>query len=115
MIAASISLHHTGVDSEAFTPDQPCIHASKYHRLKCMAQNVAVAEAAVTIDRERRMIGDRVVEIEPAEPSVGQMQLNLLAQPPLKADAVTIPNDQHPQQELGINRRAANSIMSRIY
>jgi hypothetical protein len=31
-----------------------------------MAQDVAVAEAAMTIDRERRVIGDIVVEVEPA-------------------------------------------------
>jgi hypothetical protein len=52
-----------------------------------MTQDVAVAEAAIAIDRERRMIGNRVIEIEPAEPSVGQMQLDFLAQPPLEADA----------------------------
>jgi hypothetical protein len=33
------------------------------------------AASAAAIDRERRMIGHRVVEIEPAEPSVGQMRI----------------------------------------
>jgi hypothetical protein len=31
-----------------------------------------------------------VVEIEPAEPPVGKVQLNLLAQPSFKADAVAV-------------------------
>jgi hypothetical protein len=38
-----------------------------------MTQDVAVAKAAMTIDRERRVIGNPVVEIEPAKPSVGEM------------------------------------------
>src|SRR5262249_60882199 len=84
------------------------IRAAPTHRLENMAQDVAVAEAAMTIDRERRVIGNLVVEIKPAEPAVGQMQLNLLTQPPLKANAVAVANDQHPDHKLGINRRPAN-------
>jgi hypothetical protein len=73
-----------------------------------MTEDVAVAEAAVAIDRERRMVRHHVVEIEPAEPSVGQVQLDFLAQPPLKADAVAVAHNQHPEHEFGINRRPAN-------
>src|SRR6185295_5060685 len=63
---------------------------------------------AMAINRERRVIGNLVVEIKPTEPAVGQMQLNLLTQPPLKANAVAVANDQHPDHKLGINRRPAN-------
>jgi hypothetical protein len=62
----------------------------------------------MAIDRERRVIGNPIVEIEPAEPSVGEMQLSLLAKPPFEANAVAVANDQHPDHELGINRRPAN-------
>jgi hypothetical protein len=88
--------------------DEAGIHAGSNHRLKNMAQDVAVAEAAMAINRERRVIGNLVVEIKPTEPAVGQMQLNLLTQPPLKANAVAVANDQHPDHKLGINRRPAN-------
>jgi uncharacterized membrane protein len=37
-----------------------------------------------------RMIGYLVVEIEPAEPSVGEMQPDVLAKPPLGPDAVAV-------------------------
>jgi hypothetical protein len=47
--------------------------------------HAAIAEAAVVIDRERRMIGHLVVEIEPAEPPISELQLHFLAQPPFKA------------------------------
>jgi hypothetical protein len=103
-----MALHDAGIDGEAFAFDQASIHAGLHHRLEHMAQDVAVAEAAMTIDRERRMVGHLVAEIEPAKPSVRQMQLDFLAQPPLKADAVAIADDQHPDHKLGINRRPTN-------
>ena len=53
-----------------------------------MAQEVAVAEAAVPIDRKCRVIWYFVVEIEAAKPAVGEMQFYLLAQLPLKANAI---------------------------
>ena len=54
------------------------------------------------------MIGYLVVEIEPAKPPVRKMKFDLLAQPPLGANAVAITDDQHPDHQLGINRRPAN-------
>jgi hypothetical protein len=53
--------------------DEAGIHAGSNHRLKNMAQDVAVAEAAMAINGERRVIGNLVVEIKPTEPAVGQM------------------------------------------
>ena len=49
------------------------------------------------------MVGDLVIEIEPAEPAVGKMQFDLLAQPPLKSDAVAVAHNEHPDHELGVN------------
>jgi hypothetical protein len=39
----------------------------------------ALAKTLKTIDRKRGAIGNPVIEIELAEPSVGEMQLDLLA------------------------------------
>ena len=49
-----------------------------------------------------------VVEVELAEPPVGQMQLDFLAQLALRADAVAVADDEHPDHQLGIDRRAAD-------
>src|SRR6266536_1499377 len=78
-----------------------------------MTQEVAVAEAAMPIDRECRVIWHFVVEIEAAKPAVGEMQLNLLAEPPLKANAVAVAHNQHPDHELGIDRGPANVAVER--
>ena len=49
------------------------------------------------------MIWNKVFETEPAKPAVSKMQLDLLTQLPFRADAVAIPNNQHPDQEFRIN------------
>jgi hypothetical protein len=48
------------------------------------------------------------VEPEPTEPAVSEVQVNLLAQPTFGTNAVAIANQQHPDQQFGINRRPAN-------
>ena len=62
----------------------------------------------MAIDRERRVIGHLVVEIEATKPAVRKVKVDLLAQPPLGADAVAIADNQHPDHKLGIDRGPAN-------
>jgi hypothetical protein len=54
------------------------------------------------------MVRSLVVEIELAEPTIGQMQFGLLTEFALAANAITIANNQHAQHQFGINRRSAN-------
>src|ERR1700683_2779306 len=65
------------------------------------------------IDRECRVVGHLVVKIKTTKPPICKVQFKLLAQPPLEADAVAIPDDQHPDHQLGINRRSANLAIER--
>src|SRR5262245_17830302 len=90
MISAGVGLHDARIDGKAFALNQTSIHAGPRHRLEHMAQEVAVAEAAVPIDRKCRVIWYFVVEIEATKPAVGEMQLYLLAQLPLKANAIAV-------------------------
>jgi hypothetical protein len=69
-----------------------------------MAQNIAVAKPAMAIDRESRMIGNLVIEIEPAEPPI---------QPPLEAHAVAVAHDQHSDHELRVDRRSTDVAIER--
>ena len=64
----------------------------------------SLAEPAVAIGRERRVVRDLVVKIEAAEPAIGEMQFDLLAKPPLKANAVAVANDEHADHQLGVDR-----------
>jgi len=54
--------------------------------------------------REGRMVRNLVVEVEPAEPPIGQMQLDFLGQLALRAQAIAVANNQHPHHQLGIHR-----------
>src|SRR5215216_7804686 len=51
------------------------------------------------------MIGYITVEPEPAKPAIGEVQMDLFAQPPLRADAAAVADDQHADQQLRIDRR----------
>src|SRR6267154_97255 len=62
----------------------------------------------MAIDRESRVVGNLVVEIEAAEPAVGEVQLDLLAQLPLEAKAVAVTDDEHPDHQLRVDRRPAD-------
>src|ERR1700759_2262008 len=53
------------------------------------------------------MIGD-ILDAELAKPSIGQVDLDLSAEPSLRAKRKYIADDQHPDHEPRINRRAAS-------
>jgi hypothetical protein len=61
MIAAGVGFHDACVDRKGFTFDQTGIHARPHHRLEYLAEQIAVAEPTVAIDREGRVIGNLVV------------------------------------------------------
>jgi hypothetical protein len=54
--------------------------------------------------RECRVVWNLFIKVEPAEPTVTQMQFNFLGKPPLQAKAVAVPNNQHPDHQLRIYR-----------
>ncbi len=54
-----------------------------------------------------------VLETEPAEPAVGQVHRDILAQPPLRADRIAVADQQHPDHRLRINRRGARMAVVR--
>ena len=67
----------------------------------------------MAIDREGRMIGNLVFKPEPAEPPVGQVELDLLAQPTLGTDRRAVADKKYPDHQLRIDRRAARMTVER--
>jgi len=59
-------------------------------------------------------VRDLVVEIEPAEPAVRQMQFNFLGQLALRPQTVAVPNNQHPDHQLRVDRWPADLAVMRI-
>jgi hypothetical protein len=90
--------NQAGIDRKSGPLDQPFCHAAPDHGLKQLSQQVTIAEATMPILGEGRVIRHLTIEAEPAEPAVGEVQVHLLAQPPLGANAVTMANQQHPNE-----------------
>src|SRR5580658_4098375 len=59
------------------------------------------------------MVGYMAVETETTEPAICQIEMDFLAQAPLGADAKAIPDDQHPDHQLGINRWPSQRAVER--
>lgn len=47
----------------------------------------------------------------PAEPAIGKIEMDLLAQSPLGSDAVAVADDQHPEHQFGLNRGPAGGTV----
>jgi hypothetical protein len=62
VIAMGVGHDYAGVDRESFAPHDPFLDATRDYGLKQFPQQIALAEAAVAVLGERRMIGDVAVE-----------------------------------------------------
>ena len=55
------------------------------------------------------MIGNLTIQSQAAKPSIGEIQVNLFAQPPLGADGEAIADNEHPDHQLRVDRGSANT------
>ena len=88
-----------------FTLAPPRSAAATHDLIEQPAEGGTVAEAAMPVLGEGGVVGHCVFEAQAAEPPIGQVQLHLLAQTPLGADAVAVAHDEHAQHQLGVDRR----------
>jgi len=59
------------------------------------------------------MVRHRVLKTESTEPAVRQIEMNLFAQPPLRANTEAVANDQHPHHQFRIDRRPTGVAIER--
>src|SRR4029077_16893557 len=95
------------------SPPKTLSDAALQDRLKDASQEIALAKTAMPILGEGGMIGDIAVEPEPAEPPVGQIEVDLFAETPLGADTGAVPDDEHADHQLGINRWPSQRAVER--
>jgi hypothetical protein len=82
-LPVGVGRDEAGVDRKALAVDQAFLDTAVEDSLEHSAQKIAVSEAAVPVLGEGRMIGNRAIEPKPAEPAIGEVQMDLLAQTPL--------------------------------
>jgi hypothetical protein len=68
---------------EALAADQPFRDAAGDRRLEQLAEQIALTKAAVPVLGEGRVVRHRAVQAQPAEPAIGEVEVNLFAQAPL--------------------------------
>jgi hypothetical protein len=103
-----------GVDREGLASHDPFLDAAPHHGLEQLAQQIAFAEPAVAVLGKGRMIGNVAVDPQPTKPAIGQIEMDLLAQPTLGTNAEAIADNQHPHHQLGIDRRATRLAVVRL-
>ena len=102
-----IRLDQAGIDGETLTTHQAFLDAAPDGRLEQFAQEITVTEAAMPVLREGRVVGHIALQPEPAEPAIGQVEMNFLAKAPLRADAEAIADEQNPDHQLRVDRGSA--------
>jgi hypothetical protein len=68
---------------QALAADEPFRDAAGDRRLEQLAEQIALAKATMPVLREGRVVGHRAVQTQPAEPAIGEVEVNLFAQAPL--------------------------------
>ena len=59
------------------------------------------------------MVRHVAVEAKSAEPAIGEVQMHLLAKSTLGADAEAVADNQHPDHQLGVDRRSPHGAVER--
>src|SRR4029077_12621820 len=60
------------------------------------------------------MIGDSAVQSESAEPAIGEIKVNFVAEAALGTNAHAVADDQHADHQLGIDRGPAHLAVKRL-
>src|SRR5690348_14730791 len=75
--------------------------------------SIALPEPAMPVFGERRVILYRPIQTEPTEPPIGQVEVDLITQPPLRSNAKAVTDQEHPDRQFGINRRSSDTAVER--
>src|SRR5215475_8262146 len=104
LLSIGIGFDQARVNGKSFTADQPFLNTAAQDALEHSTEEIALPEAAMPVLGERRVIRHRPIQTEPAEPPVGQIEMDLLAQAPLRSDAEAVSDQEYPDHQLGIDR-----------
>ena len=110
-LATGIGLDDASVHRRTRATDQAGRHTATDDLFEQPAEQIALAETAVAVLGEGRAFGHVAIQPKPAEPAVGEVEVDLFAQPRLGADPVEIADQQHADHELGVDRGATGAAV----
>jgi hypothetical protein len=110
----SVGHDNAGVDCESLASHDPFFHTARHDALEQLTQEIALTKPAVAVLGEGRMIGNVAVEPQSTEPPVSKIEVDLLAQSPLGANAEAVADDQHTHHQFGIDRRTTRLAVIRL-
>ncbi len=82
-LPVGIGLDQAGVDRKTLAANKALGHAPLDNGLEQVAEDTALGEAAMPVIRKGRVVRRPAFETKAAEPAVAQVEVHLLAQPPL--------------------------------
>ena len=106
-LAVGLGTDKACIDSKAVTVDQPLRHAALHSGFGQLAQEIAVTDTAVAVLQKGGVVGHVALQPKPAKPTVCEIEMHLVAQSPLGADAKAVADQQHADHQLRINRWAS--------
>src|SRR5205823_6126914 len=112
-LLVGIGLDQARIDGKAFATNQAGRNARLDHPFEHTTENVSLAEALVAGACKCRMIWDRMLNAELAEPAIREVHLNFATDQPLRADREDISHDQHPDHQFRIDRRPTHGRIMR--
>ena len=105
-LSLCVGLDNSGVGCKALAAYQSFRHATTQYALEQMPERAALAKAAMPVLGELRVIRHGIVQTQPAEPAIGQIEMYLFTQATLGPNTEAVADDQHANHQLGINRGA---------
>jgi hypothetical protein len=112
-VPAGVGLDGAAIDQGAFASDETRLHAPADHHLEHGSQHVALGEAPMPVFGEARPVRHPALQPQTAKPAVSQVEVDLLTETRLRAEAVEIPHQQHADHQLGVDGRATDRTIER--
>ena len=103
-LLVGVRLHVAAIHHDMVGAGEPGTESPLDDALEQLAHQPALAEAAVPVLGEGRVVRHPPIEPEATEPAIREVRIDVLAKPPLGAHAVELAHQQHPQQQLRIDR-----------
>jgi hypothetical protein len=94
-------------------PSPPLLDPAAQDALEHATEKIDLPEAAVPVLGECGVIRHRPIQTEPTEPPVGRIEMNFIAQAPLRSNAEALTSQKHPDHQFGIDRGPADVTVER--